>query len=1685
MPPTFPSFFVGSTRQLLRYLLWAWVLAVVLSLAWNLREEYRQMLERARIEARASFDKDILFRRWATKHGGVYVPLTADTPPNPYLKVPERDVVTTGGLALTLMNPAYITRQVFDLQDEQHGVRGHITSLTPLRPENAPDEWERAALVSFEQGVKEASARAAIDGGDFVRLMQPMITEQGCLKCHAQQGYKAGDIRGGISVAVPLAPYWRSLAPHLWTHVLAHLMLGGLGVGFLVVVGRRLETTWHARLQAERDLRTVEQRWHVALEAVGDGLWDWNVETDEVFFSDTWKAMLGYGPEELRNQADEWESRVHPDDLAEVMAAVRRHLAGETSSYVSEHRMRCKDGTYKWILDRGCVISRAPDGRALRMVGTHKDLTEARQTLIALSESEQRFATAFTDAPVGMAIRDIEDGRYIEVNRACLTMTGYARDDVIGKTPAEVGWAVAAADGENSRDPLLATGGVRDAELCLRRKDGRDIRCAYTNSVVQIGGRRCLLSTTIDITERRKAEQALRENQRLLLETQRVAGLGSYVLDIPAGRWTSSSVVDAVFGLAAQADHPVEDWLAIIHPADRAAMSDYFFHEVIGRGARFDREYRIVRRQDGAGRWVHGGGELEFDAEKRPVRMIGTIQDVTERRRAETAKALDTRTAQFLADLYASSLTVTDQELYDRVVESAVALTESAIGFLHRVAEDQETIILTTWNSGAKEHCTAGSETHYPLSQAGNWVDCVREKRPVIYNDFARSPHQRGLPEGHVAVRRFMSIPVLAAGKVQVIFGVGNKEADYDDADLPRLQLIATELQKVLERRVAEQARQAGEARFRRLFDGAVDAIYIHDPAGRIVDVNDEVSRQMGYSREELRRMNVGDIEVVVADPTRRELWARVLAGETVTVEGRHRRRDGTTFPVEVRVAVFSADGQSLIFASVRDITERHRARRELAERERQLQAMLDASPACVKLVARDGTLLSMNQAGLALLDSGPLESVLGGCVYEFIAPENRAAFRRMNERVCDGEKATLEFEIISRTGVRHWMETWAVPFHSDRHGGVVQLAVTSDVSARKADEFERRRLMRAVEQSPVTVVITDAQGTIEYVNPRFTRTTGYTFAEARGQNPRVLKSGVHSAAVYREMWAALSAGREWRGELCNRRKDGSLYWEDASISPVVDDAGRITHYLAVKEDITDRREAQERIREQATLLNLTRDAIIVIGLDGRVQFWNRGAEQIFEWTAEETMGRPLFDFVYDESRPAPHAARQAILETGEWAGELRHRTKAGATVVTRAYGRLVRDGDHVPHRILLTAADVTEAKRLESQFLRAQRMESLGSLASGVAHDLNNVLTPILVATELLKPIAREAHEREVVQLVGDSARRGAEVVQQLLLFGRGSDTPRTVVDPAAVAREVERMMRETFPRNIAIRSAIPKDLWSMEADRTQLHQVLLNLCVNARDAMPRGGELLLSALNTHVDEAFAARHLGAKPGPHVALGVADTGTGIPAAIVDKIFDPFFTTKPLGQGTGLGLATVLGITRSHGGFISVDTTEGDGARFTVFLPARQSAALQEATEAQWQQLSGHGELILLVDDEPTIRLVTEPALIKAGYRVVTAANGAEALAAFTRAAGEVRLVLSDVMMPVMDGPQLVHALRQLSPAMPIVLMSGLRDLSEDLEKRHGDRLRFIQKPFLIEAALRVVRELLDETSPAGGPAKP
>jgi PAS domain S-box-containing protein len=370
-----------------------------------------------------------------------------------------------------------------------------------------------------------------------------------------------------------------------------------------------------------------------------------------------------------------------------------------------------------------------------------------------------------------------------------------------------------------------------------------------------------------------------------------------------------------------------------------------------------------------------------------------------------------------------------------------------------------------------------------------------------------------------------------------------------------------------------------------------------------------------------------------------------------------------------------------------------------------------------------------------------------------------------------------------------------------------------------------------------------------------------------------------------------------------------------------------------------ERKLAENRIREQATLLDLAHDAIFVRDLEGRVEFWNQGAQRLYGWTPAEAVGRTIWQLFPDDNKAHVGAAERIAMEKGEWIGELQKLSKDGRKVIADSRWTLLRNEAGEPRSLLVINTDVTEEKKLEAQFLRSQRIEGIGTLATGMAHDLNNILAPILVSAGTLRwDLSPEDRELAITR-IEMSVKRGAEIIQKVLTFGRGVSGDRVAVDPAELIQEMGKIIGQTFPKDITITLDASANLWPMLGDKTQMHQVLLNLCVNARDAMAKGGRLSLAAENIIVDEHYPVLHARARPGRYVLIKVTDTGCGIPLSNRERIFDPFFTTKDFGKGTGLGLSTVLGIVKSHHGLVGVESELNKGTTFKVLFPAKPEAA--------------------------------------------------------------------------------------------------------------------------------------------------
>jgi len=529
-----------------------------------------------------------------------------------------------------------------------------------------------------------------------------------------------------------------------------------------------------------------------------------------------------------------------------------------------------------------------------------------------------------------------------------------------------------------------------------------------------------------------------------------------------------------------------------------------------------------------------------------------------------------------------------------------------------------------------------------------------------------------------------------------------------------------------------------------------------------------------------------------------------------------------------------------------------------------------------------------------------------------------------------------------------------------------------------------------------------------------------------------------------------------------------------------------------LQRDIGERRAVETALREsEARLARATAAGQIGIwdwDLTTGKLVWSRMHEELWGLKPGE------FGGTYEEFRKGVHpddraalekVVQQAIAERSEYQHEHRVVWPDGTMRWIAGRGTAHYDAEGRAARMSGVVIDITERNKLEQQFLRAQRMECIGALAGGIAHDMNNVLSPIMMSLAVLQMKFPDQKTKELLEVLSAGARRGADMIRQVLSFARGVEGRRMEVQIKHLIEEIEKIARDTFPKNIAVRTDIPHDLWTVIGDPTQIHQVLLNLCVNARDAMPDGGALVLSAENALLDPHYAGLNPEAKPGRYTVLHVEDSGAGMAAEIVDKIFDPFFTTKEAGKGTGLGLSTSLGIVKSHGGFIRVYSEPGNGTKFSVYLPAQTEPAGHTAAEMAAEMPRGNGELILVVDDESFVRQITQQTLETFDYRVIVASDGAEAASAYAARGSEIAAVLMDMMMPVLDGAATIAVLRRMNPEVRIIAASGLSANEPDRAIVNLGLRHVLTKPFTAETLLTKLRQVLDDelpTSPASPP---
>lgn len=691
------------------------------------------------------------------------------------------------------------------------------------------------------------------------------------------------------------------------------------------------------------------------------------------------------------------------------------------------------------------------------------------------------------------------------------------------------------------------------------------------------------------------------------------------------------------------------------------------------------------------------------------------------------------------------------------------------------------------------------------------------------------------------------------------------------------------------------------------------------------------------------------------------------------------------------------------------------------------------------------------------------------------VHPDDQARVKAGWEACLRGQSPRFEAEyrVIQPNGSVRWVLDSGTPVY-DSAGEVIRVGgMAKDITDRKEAEDHIRKLAALLDIAQDAIYVRHLNQYITYWNKGAERLYGWTAEEAIGRRAiELLYDG--ETPQWQEMHRTVLTTGEWSGELHQLNKQGQEVIVMARRNLLRDEQNRPIAVLTINTDITERKQAGERIREQAELLDKARDAICVQNLEGIITFWNKSAGELYGWNAADALGQHASRLLSPRGTPQDSEARRLVMENGAWIGEVRHATKSGGEVEVESRLTLIRDSAGHPKSILSINSDISEKKLLAAQMLRTQRLESIGTLAGGVAHDLNNALAPILMIVELLRMQYPDA--TEMIDTVEVSAKRGADMVRQLLTFAKGAEGARLLVQPQHLLREMERIIKGTFPKNIQLRTHYAPGLETVNGDSTQLHQVLLNLCVNARDAMPNGGTLTLKAENTVMDATYASSVPGALPGPYVVWRVTDTGTGIPPEILERIFEPFFSTKGPDKGTGLGLSTIVGIVRSHGGFIQVKSVPGQGSTFSVYLPAAGPALCDEVPAATGAaNFRGHGETILVVDDEAAVRDVARSVLTALNFQVLTAADGTEALMLLAEKRGELRAVITDLHMPHMDGLTFVKVLKRMAPGAAIIVASGHMEERDANEFKELKVSALLDKPFTQEKLMQALQTALQQ----------
>ena len=1201
-----------------------------------------------------------------------------------------------------------------------------------------------------------------------------------------------------------------------------------------------------------------------------------------------------------------------------------------------------------------------------------------RRELEELRENESKFSNAFKSNPSGVAITEIDSGRFIEVNDSYCRLIGFSPQEVIGHTSLELGiWGSPEERSQRFR-PLSSGGTLRDMEMDAITRDGSRREISVNADPIELDGRKCVISSVVDITERKELQRK-QSQLAAIVESSEDAIIGKTL----AGLITSwNRGAEKIFGYTAA--EAIGRSLLMIFPPERQHQEVEILVR-ISRGEtveHFDTE-RICK--DGRRIFISATISPLRDAHGTVIGASKIARDITAQKRADEALRESEERIRILGDNLPSGM-MYQLDMGTDGLQRRFTYVSAGVEKLHELTAEavmQDAQLLYGQVVEVDRPRVAARE-----------AEALASMKPFM------AELRMQLPSGAIRWSLFTSAPRRTA----------NGHVVWDGIELD-----------ITAQKQAEEVLRDKQAQLFLAMDIAKLAQWEFDVERNTVDADERIFQLLGTDSEREGGPSMSPEEYIrrFVHPEDAGIVAREVAlgiasdDPNFAREFEHRiiRRDGTERVMLVRCRTHM--NALKVVGTNQDITEQKQSELRIRHLNRIYAVLSEINK----------TIVHEKDPQVMLAKACQIAVEKGGFRMAWVGMHDAAAQKVQPVASAGVEDGYLDLANIDLRDPA-------------RSGGPSGRCFLTGEHVTSGD----------MEHDP-------------HVAP---------------WREDALKRGYRSAASFPLKVGGSVVGifTLYSGQVGFFSEEEMLLLDELTMD--------IGFALEVSEGESRRRQAEQELRWRTAFfeaqVHSAVDGILVVDSAGRKLLQNRRMNELWKippHIADDTDDTPQLQYVLGlVKEPEVFMQKTNYLKA--------HPDESSTDVIELLDGTTlerhsapVRGRDGTYYGRVWTFHDITERKKLEAQFLRAQRMESIGTLASGVAHDLNNILTPIMMSMAVLRLGIAADKRAALYDTIEASAERGAQIVKQVLTFGRGLDGEKHPLQIDLLIQEMEQMIRSTFPKSITVESVIGPHLWLVLGDATQLHQVLLNLCVNARDAMPEGGTLRLSATNLDIDVSFASMLSETTPGPHVLVEVSDTGSGIPPEILERIFDPFFTTKGIGKGTGLGLSTVHGIVKSHGGLLKVVSEPGHGTTFQIYLPAAPNQAAVAGTAALAPAPAGHGELVLMVDDEPAIANAAKTVLEANGYRVLLAADGAAALAVFGEHMHEVAVVLTDVMMPVMDGVLLLRTLRKMGLGIPVIGSTGLGEKShlDELKALHVDAI--LRKPYNACMLLRTVDGVL------------